>query len=83
MRSRSPKHHMTGFNLIPTHQMGEPNFDKVYNPVIWGSLSHHPVCSSGAKGSQYKANCLPAGCHPVLPNEDVAGIITHGGPETS
>ena len=48
------------------------------NSGRWSSLYYHPVFASGAKGSQYKANCLPAGCHPVPPNEDGAVIRTHG-----
>ena len=63
----------------PNTSSGEPNFDLVDNPGICSSLSCHPVFASGAKGSQYKANCLPSGCHPVFPNEDGAGILTHGG----
>ena len=79
MRSRSPKHHMNGLTLLPTHQRGGDNFDKVDNPGRCSSLSYHPLFSSGAKGSQYKANCLPAGCYLVPPNEDGAAIRTRGG----
>ena len=63
----------------PNTSKREPNFDKVDNPGRWIILSYYPVFASGAKGSQYKANCIPAGCHPVPPKEGGATIRTYGG----
>ena len=75
---KSPKSPYDLVDLSPNTSKREPNFYKVDNRGRWSSLYYYPVFASGAKGSQYKANCLPAGCHPVPPNKDGAAIRTHG-----
>ena len=79
MRSRYPKHHITGLTPLPTHHGGEYNFDKVENTGGRSSLSYRPIFTSRAQGGQYKAHFIPAVFQPVPRNEDVAEIFTHGG----
>ena len=73
-----PKPSDDWFGTDPDTSKGDPTFYKVDNPGGWSIFSYCPVFESGAQGSQCKFNCIPAGCHPVPPNEDDATICTHG-----
>ena len=52
----------------PNIEKGGPTFNKVDNLGGWSILSYHPVFAYGLQGGQYKAHCLPAGCHTIPPN---------------